>query len=566
MASGRQSLDGRPQGRRPFPLFEACTDIDGRRITDVDHIPVGHHHPARPPQGPETLSAGRDEKPTGHPLRVVQSVEMFDQTEPDGLAHICCVGGRQPMSTSDRPHETGKPIDEREPRRLFTCCRPTHELAWIQLVAHRPDARDAAKTRAGSGGQPPKGGTVKDAPKNDAPKRRASGEKSTTPEERLLRREDVAAYTSTPGKEYAYRPGELLVDARDIELVRDAIEKIGGDIPEVTSTLVAVKVPDNVDIPALVADLRAAGVEQTPRLSPVHVLMGVPKWCGWPGADAEPAGRLKAAAGKVGDPDQPGSGVKIVVIDTGLDERARSHPLLEGVEADDPDDIDPSSDMEPEDRYIDDQAGHATFIAGIIRQTAPGASVRIIKVLDTQGVTDERAVADAIKKAAELGADVVNLSLGGYTDGDRAPIAILEALDTLPRTTAVIAAAGNLASTRVTWPAAIKRVIAVGAVDAKGTPAPFTNSGWWVDTCADGVDVHGVYVRGEENPEVETDGSPDRFEGHAFWSGSSFSCARVSAATAVEMARNGGSGRDAVLRLVEDAQATVVPDLGVLLA
>jgi subtilisin family serine protease len=387
----------------------------------------------------------------------------------------------------------------------------------------------------------------------------------TTLEERLLLRSDIATST-VPGREFAYRPRVVLVDDRDVDLVADVLRDAGAkQVHAPVDGIARFEVPPGVDVPDLLARLRGIDGDRTPRVGPSNVLFGLPRFCGWPGSDAEPAPPIELVPGEPGEKGLPGTGVTVVVIDTGLDADASRHPLLRSVEADDPADIDLTVDAEPVDGFVDDQAGHGAFIAGIIRQHAPGARVRVVKALDTQGITDEVAVARAIERAARDGADVINLSLGGYTEDDRAPLAIVAALSRLPRSIAVIAAAGNLASTRVTWPAALKRVVSVGAVDDDGTPASFTNSGWWVDACAPGVDVHSVYVTGDERPDNDDDGQPDHFDGTAFWSGSSFSCARVSASVAVELSARGGTAREAALRLLEDPQARAVPELGVLL-
>lgn len=400
----------------------------------------------------------------------------------------------------------------------------------------------------------------KTTPSGKKPSNRKRGESSR--EERLLRRKDVLAY-EVDGAEYGYRPGRLLSALEDFDVVNDAVQAKGGRFLESESEtpLVATyELPDDVDIPGFVAELRKSD-GTGPRVSPNHVLTGSPRWCGWPGSDAEPADEIVVADGTSDCPDE-GKAVRIVVIDTGLDKRASHHPLLQGVEVA-PTHIDHSADTTPRDRYIDDQAGHAAFIAGVIRQEAPGASIRIIRALDTQGVTDEATVAAAILRAAEdaRGADIINLSLGGYTDGDVPPISIVEALAKLSEGTVVVAAAGNLDSDRVTYPAAIDGVIAVGATDAKRQPASFTNFGDWVDCCTDGVDVHSVYVHGEENPELDM--PPDTFTGHALWSGTSFSCPRVCAKIANEMQTNGGSARDAADRLLSGGAK--MPGLGVFL-
>lgn len=382
----------------------------------------------------------------------------------------------------------------------------------------------------------------------------------TTHEERLLEREDVRTNT-TPGGEYAYLPGVVLVDDRDLDLVAAALQEAGAKVGKAgVEGITRFQIANDADVPGLVAKLRASADDRTPRVGPAHVLFGFPIMRGFPGDDAEPAPAL-------GDPpegdDLPGAGVKVVVIDTGLDAEARRSPWLRAVVADDPQDIDLTSDLTPQDGFIDLEAGHAAFIAGIIRQDAPGAEVRVIKALDTDGLTTELAIAKAIDRAASVGADIINLSLGGYTDGDTAPIAITAALGRLPRTTAVVVAAGNFASSRPTWPAAHKRVVSVGAVDAKRQRAEFSSWGWWVDVCAEGVSLHSVYVTGDENPEDDPTG-PDTFDGHAFWSGTSFACPKVSARIAVDMAASSSSARAAAHRLLEDPAATEVPGVGVL--
>jgi len=360
-----------------------------------------------------------------------------------------------------------------------------------------------------------------------------------------------------------YVPRVVLVDERDTELVRAELEEVAAKPGESGVDGVArFDLPEGVDVMDLVARLRRSSDLRTPRVGPAQVLFGFPKLRGWPGSDPEPAGELDVREAKSGG---AGADVRIVVVDTGLDDEARRTPLLRPVLADDPDDIDLTADLAPQDGFIDDQAGHGAFVAGIIRQEAPGAEVRVIQALSTEGIADELTVARAIDRAAAGGADIINLSLGGYTDGDRAPLAISAALARLPRTTAVVVAAGNFASSRPTWPAAHKRVVSVGAVDADGNPADFSNWGWWVDACAPGVDVHSVYVRGEEHPDVETDRSPDSFDGFAVWSGTSFAAPRVAARIAVAMSRDGGSARAAAARLLEDPNAPFVPDVGILI-
>ncbi len=60
-------------------------------------------------------------------------------------------------------------------------------------------------------------------------------------------------------------------------------------------------------------------------------------------------------------------------------------------------------------------------------QVAPAASVYAVKVLDSHGVGDDLNVAKAME---QLPADVniINLSLGGYTDHNAPPLAVATAM------------------------------------------------------------------------------------------------------------------------------------------
>ena len=90
-------------------------------------------------------------------------------------------------------------------------------------------------------------------------------------------------------------------------------------------------------------------------------------------------------------------------------------------------------------------------------------------MLDSHGVGDDLTVAKAMEQLPQ-DVDIVNLSLGGYTDDDAAPLAIASALNAMRKQrSVVVAAAGNAGSSRPFWPAAFKQVLAVGAVDEKDT-------------------------------------------------------------------------------------------------
>jgi subtilisin family serine protease len=117
--------------------------------------------------------------------------------------------------------------------------------------------------------------------------------------------------------------------------------------------------------------------------------------------------------------------------------------------------------------------------------------------------------------------DVVNLSFGCHTYDDRPSALVSEAVAALGRHTVLVAAAGNSHTDRPFWPAALKNVIAVGALDATGAgAAAFSNNGWWVEACAVGQDVRSAFPL------------PDGRPGYARWSGTSFAVPAVAGAIA----------------------------------
>ncbi|SDC92750.1 S8 family peptidase [Actinokineospora iranica] len=182
------------------------------------------------------------------------------------------------------------------------------------------------------------------------------------------------------------------------------------------------------------------------------------------------------------------------------------------------------------DRVPDRQAGHGTFVAGVVLSHAPGATLRQFPVLSSQGLTDDRTVAATLRRARHLSAvrpdpvDVLLLTAGCHTADDRCPPVLARELAHWPT---VVAAAGNTGTTRPFWPAALPTVTAVGALSPDGSRAPFSNHGPWVDRWAPGVDIVSSHVR------LTGDG---REYGGARWSGTSFAAPRVAAAVAMARA------------------------------
>lgn len=360
-------------------------------------------------------------------------------------------------------------------------------------------------------------------------------------------------------KGYLYVKHEVLVAARDVPRLAKAFERLRVEAePQHVDDLGVVRMrfaPPSGDqpqtVPDLLPELRKLATGDDPNaplhLTPNHVFAGEPLYDGGPATAARPSRTKSSVKGKLG------KGVHVSVIDTGY--MRGVHPYMDehitstGT---------PELDAQPQDGQIDYEAGHSTFVSGMILRRAPQAEIDVTEVLGPAGFGTEHDIAIAI--ASNGGANVINLSLGAYTEDDQAPLALDAALRRVHPGTAVVAAAGNNNSPRLMWPAAFKRVIAVGAVDAAHQRAPFSNYGWWVDACATAVDLVGPFPR-------FPDGDAPEFDGWAIWSGTSFAAPKVSGEIAARLStRRFATARDAAASLVNDPTRQHLPGLGTLLA
>ena len=168
-----------------------------------------------------------------------------------------------------------------------------------------------------------------------------------------------------------------------------------------------------------------------------------------------------------------GSGTTIAVIDTGVD---LDHPeFLDRIVA--------GYDFVDNDATADDGNGHGTHVAGTIAGANDGtgitgvaydAAIMPLRVLDNDGYGWTSDIISAVRWAADNGADVINLSLGGggYSQAMADSISYASG-----RGSVVVMAAGNSGGSEPDYPAAhaIDHGIAVGAVDRNRDLAGFSN-------------------------------------------------------------------------------------------
>jgi Subtilase family len=263
---------------------------------------------------------------------------------------------------------------------------------------------------------------------------------------------------------------------------------------------------------------------------------------------------------------QPREGARlpVAIIDTGITAERRTDDWLESIQRT-AGNIDRLDVLPPGgDGFLDLFAGHGTFAAGVIQQVEPGADIRMYKALDGDGLGDDVEIAIAIVRAVKEGARVLNLSLGTQTVHDEPPIAMQVALEIIDREggeeVVVVAAAGNFGTDAPCFPAAFRRVVAVGALTPDGRGAEWSNRGFWVQLSTIGEGIISTYVEGTEP--LEVDFRPDTFGPNSFalWSGSSFAAPQVVGAIARLHREKGISPRQAVAEL--QRQGVPVPDFG----
>ncbi|WP_219460537.1 S8 family peptidase [Nonomuraea rhizosphaerae] len=322
------------------------------------------------------------------------------------------------------------------------------------------------------------------------------------------------------------RPGQILTDRSALSTATrwtQAVSEADG--------VCVIHLTPGVDPCEITMDLRGQGF----RASPNHVLAGQPLFWGGPASRPFPVASVPYKQGRSHSPAVVG------LLDTGV----AKHQWWAGT------DWYERQSKDEDDAQEGAQAGHGTFLAGLLLRRAPGVSLRVRRVLDGNGVGDEAGVIRALHRMSRQPPQVLNLSFGCHSFDDRPPPLLTDTLRALPDTVAV-ACAGNTAGDRPFWPAALPEVIGVGALDAaEERRAPYSAHGPWVDACARGEWLTSSFLERDE------------FGGYAAWSGTSFAAAVV-AGTIADAARD-LPAKEAAARVLDREATRQIPDLGVLI-
>jgi len=192
-----------------------------------------------------------------------------------------------------------------------------------------------------------------------------------------------------------------------------------------------------------------------------------------------------------------GAGVIVAVIDTGV---SRVPDLADTAFV-------PGYNFVSNNEDATDDHGHGTHVAGTIAQSTNNklgvggiafkASIMPLKVLSARGSGSMAGIAQAIRFAADHGAQVINMSLGGPFPVSAIGSAIKYAH---AKGVTVVAAAGNDGRGKVSYPARYPGVIAVAATQFDETTTFYSNWGPQVDIAAPGGNVR-VDQNGDGKPD-----------------------------------------------------------------
>ena len=250
-------------------------------------------------------------------------------------------------------------------------------------------------------------------------------------------------------------------------------------------------------------------------------------------------GVKRIGAGLVHDLENRGGGIRVAIVDTGID---YTHPDLDGNYSGGFDFV--NNDADPMDDH-----GHGTHCAGTVAAeddglgvvgVAPNALLYGVKVLSATGSGAWSDIVAGIEWTVDNGIQVTNNSYGGSAH----PGSLVEAAFVNSYAAGVlhVAAAGNSGACPPTgdtvgYPAKFSSVIAVAATSSNDARACFSSTGPKVEIAAPGVSIY----------------STRRTGGYTYMSGTSMASPHVAGVAALVLGANVMTNVDVRQRLVNTA-------------
>ncbi len=208
--------------------------------------------------------------------------------------------------------------------------------------------------------------------------------------------------------------------------------------------------------------------------------------------------------------------VVIAVVDSGIQQ---DHPDLDGHLWVNPGEIAGNGVDDDNNGYVDDVHGwnfvddsndvadgngHGTQVAGVaaaesdngigIAGVCWNCRIMPVKVMADSGIANYSDIASGVRYAADKGAQVINLSLGGYAYSNALREAVAYAAN---KGAVIVAGAGNDNTSSPFYPAAYDDVLAVAGTADDDTKATFSNYGEWVNLAAPAVAITTTFLGGD---------------------------------------------------------------------
>ncbi|MGJ3251901.1 MAG: S8 family peptidase [Elainellaceae cyanobacterium] len=219
---------------------------------------------------------------------------------------------------------------------------------------------------------------------------------------------------------------------------------------------------------------------------------------------------------------------------------------------------------------------HGTWSAGVIAAhpeegtgaigVAPRSQILPVRVFGLGGEITSARLIEALGYAADRGADVINMSLGGVMPDQGVVDQIFQLLDNHTNLV-IVASAGNESFDGVSFPAATPGVVSVGATNLDGRRTYYSSYGGRLDVVAPGgetatalsggiLTTGGTWVdsfwQGMEVPDFGWGYSLDPRGEYVQVQGTSFSAPTVSGVIALMKGENSGLGRDRLISILKE--------------